>query len=210
MKLVNLSFPVRSTLGACVCAAMLLGSSAESFAQIDLADFTGSVPADFTFAQFDNNTTPTADGLLVQFSSDPDTFGGAGIDANILAMPALTDADSLTVRAKLGADNTTDFVVAFREASGEFFSYNVPASAFNTSTFEDYTVTDLTSWFFNGDSTDGLVNDTVVEVSIQTPFGGTGGADVIVESISATIIPEPTSIALMGLAGLAIASMRRR
>ncbi len=207
MKRKNVLTTLRTALGTGVCAALILGAVTEARATT-LADYSGSVGTDFSFAAYDGNVTPTADGIQISVSSGPDTFGGTGTNVSILASPVLTASDTLTLRAKLGPDNSTDFVLAFREASNEFFSYSVPASAFNTNTFEDYTV-DLSTFFFNGDTSDGIPNDAVIEVSVQNPFGGMGGADIVVQSIS-TNVPEPASIALLGLAGLAAATMRRR
>ena len=127
----------------------------------------------------------------------------------------LESSDSLKIVAELGADNSSDFIVAVREVSGEFFSFSVPASVFTVGEFTEYKL-ELGSPVFVGDTSgtglsDGVLNDAIQEVSFQSPFGGSGTIDVVVQSIAQhVVIPEPTTIALLGFAGLATATMRRR
>lgn len=52
--------------------------------------------------------------------------------------------------------------------------------------------------------------DTARVVYAIQSFGGAVDQSIFVDDTSVTIVPEPASIALIGLAGVAIASMRRR
>lgn len=53
-------------------------------------------------------------------------------------------------------------------------------------------------------------SDTARVVYAIQSFGGVLDQQIFVDDASVTVIPEPTSVGLMGLAGLAIATMRRR
>lgn len=194
---------MRSSFLAVLIAATV--STAQA-APVTVADYSGSVAPDGTFAAFDGNVVATAEGASVTLAASGDNFGGAFTSTSLLATPNLSDATDITVRAKIGATDATDtLVVATREVSGEFFSYAVSGL---TTEFQDFTIP-INGWFFNGDTTNATPDDTIVEVSFQSPFGSGTAFDVVVESIGFNVIPEPTS-ALLALLGLGAVVRRRR
>jgi len=190
-------------------AALATFAAATTASAQVLVDYSGDVAPDFTFGAFDGNVTPGTDGVAVTVAGGADTFGGLGQNTTILANPVGSDADSLELTLQLGANNTSDFVVAVREGTaGEFFSYAVPASSFTTTGFTTVSIP-LNSFFFNGDTTDGILNEAIGETSFQSPFGGMEGIDAVVQSITYVPVPEPTSLGLLGLGGLALIRRRR-
>ena len=206
------------TLGAGL--ALLLGLPAG--AMTVLVDYSGGVAADFTFEAFDGQVTPTADGLQAAVpAGTTNNFGGLGQNTNILGTPFHVSTDFLTVRVRRDAGTTaSQFVVAIRErgpaqmVAGEFFSFNVDVPA-TEGVFVDLNVPldpSGSNFNFNGDTEDGMLNDQIVEVSVQSRFGENNPLNLTVQSIttSATQIPEPGSIALLGSALVLGIGHRRR
>lgn len=174
-----------------------------------VVDFTGSVAPDFTFLAFDTAVTPTDDGVTVTLPASMDNFGGLGTNDNLIATPALSLTGTGFVTARVNATNDSPLIIAFREASGEFFSYSIPASSFNDTTFTTVNF-DLDSFFFNGDGSDNTPNEAIIEASVQTPFGAGNAFDFTVANIGIEVVPEPGSVSLLALGGLALVGRRRR
>ncbi len=190
-------------------AATALSLTAQVSAQTAV-DYTGSVAPDFTFGAFDAGATPSADGLSVTLAASGDNFGGLGTNDTLLATPSLSSTGTGFVTARLGATNDSPLIVAFREgASNEFFSYSIPASSFNETTFTTVEFA-LDSFFFNGDTSDATPNEAIGEASIQTPFGAGNAFEFTVANVGIVVVPEPASLALLGMGGLALVGGRRR
>ena len=184
-----------------------------------LVDFRNSVAPDFAFEAFAGNTTATAEGVQVavplgmQTMGTPNNFGGLGQNTSILGTPAHTNTDTLTVRVRRDAGTTaTQFVVAVRErgpntmTQGEFFSFNVAVPDVSTvGSFVDIQVPldpSGANFNFNGDSENMMLDDDVVEVSVQSRFGENNVLNLTVESITTsavTPVPEPSGALLVGL-----------
>lgn len=204
-----------------VILSILGASSLSSTAAVTaLADFSNSVGPDFAFGAFDGNLTPDAAGLNVTVAPGANTFGGLGQNLSLLGNPAVADGDELIIVGTLNPGTTTsDLVFAIREQGagttpGEFFSFTVPASNFPEGVLTTFRLPLTTaSGPFIGDTTDGTINGNVGEVSFQSPFGGTGGLNFTLQSVSlddgSAPVPEPSSALLVALSASGLLRRRR-
>ena len=190
-------------------AAVALALTAQASGQV-VVDYTGSVAPDFEFGAFSGGFTPGADGISIELAASGDNFGGIGTNANLISLPTLTPDGEGFVTARLLPGNDSPLIIAFRESSNEFFSYSIPASSFNETTFTTVTFA-LNSFFFNGDVENATPDSALIEASIQSPFGvgNAFGFEVANQGVVAAI-PEPASMALLGMCGLAFVARRRR
>jgi len=148
-----------------------------------LADFTTSTTA-LTFESFDGNGTLTGNGFeLTLPPTGGSNFGGvAEFNENLITQGVAIDGDTqILVEATIGASNDNDLVVAIREDSNEFFSVSVPAADLAD---DGQAIVNLSDFFFNGDTADGVPNGTIVEVSFQSPFGQGNAVDFSLQRIS--------------------------
>ncbi len=148
-----------------------------------IADFTTSNTAQ-AFERFDGVGTLSGSGFDISL---PQTgvsnfglvaeFGGNLVTQGVV----LQENTQLLIEATVGPTNDTDLVVAVRESSNEFFSVAVPAADLAD---DGRAIVDVSDFFFNGDQVDGVPNDTIVEVSFQSPFGSGNAVDFSLQRIS--------------------------
>ena len=152
---------------------------------LGLADFTDGSDDQFTFDAF-NSGTLSDDGFSVDLSASDNNFGGVGVRGDVagglLSEGVFLNEDSqFLVEAILGEDHDTDLVLAIRESSNEFFSVVVPAEDLAD---DGQAIVSLSDFFFNGDVADGILNDAIVEVSLQSPFNSGNAVDFTAQRIS--------------------------
>ncbi len=148
-----------------------------------LADFTTSTTAQ-AFEGFDGLGALTNNGYEITLPATAGSNFGlvAEFDQNLVTEGIVVDNDTqLLVEAIIGGTNNTDLVVAIREDSGEFFSVSVPAADLAD---DGRAIVNLSDFFFNGDTADGVLNGTIVEVSFQSPFGSGNAVDFLLQRIS--------------------------
>ena len=149
------------------------------FDAVEVADFTGP---DFAFETFFDQGTVTPEGFAVSLPASGDNFGGVTVSDNLLVDDVLLTPDTqFLVEAVLGPGNDTDLVLGLRESDGEFFSITIPAAQLADDGVALVTVGDF---FFNGDTADGVPNQTLTEVSVQSPFGSGLAVDVLIQGVS--------------------------
>lgn len=200
-------------------AVISLGSSASAAV---LQDFTGSGAPDGQYGSF--STTPGVDGILIQ---SPDDNGGifTSIGGGSLA---LDGSDHLFITARLGTGNTTPFfrVLLLEEdgaGTGMAYGYQVDTSLLNTTTFTTVDLGEISTAFDIGPNVafgrapgdaifniDGGANEGLYEFQVQAGFNAAVSLDVTVASVEVAPVPEPASIALVGLGSLAMLARRRR
>lgn len=155
-------------------------------------DFRTNQTLLFSFGALSANINPTpfsfSDlGISTNVPASANSFGGLGV-APADPLADLTGTTSIEVVARVDAGNQSDLVITVREtgtggAQGEFFSYIVPASSFPIGGgFVTVSVNPATG--FNGDVTDGVLNGTVNDIGIQTPFNGTAAQNFTVQTVS--------------------------
>ena len=148
-------------------------------------DLTGFEVPDFTFLSFDGGV-PTNDGFAVSLSPAVDNFGGIGENANLLVQDFLLTPDTeFLVEATVGGNNNSDFILAIREASGEFFSILVPAADLAD---DGQAIVRAGDFGFNGDVDDGIPNSVLIEAGLQSEFASGNAVDVVFQRVS--ILPE--------------------
>ena len=174
-----------------------------------IADFTTSTTAE-GLESFTNMGTLSSDGFEITLGQTGGTNFGLVVEAgsNLVTTGVFIDPNTqFLIEAEVGPLNDTDFVLAVREASGEFFSVAVPASDLID---DGQAVVNLSDFFFLGDQVDGIINGTINEVSFQTPFqtpfGSGNAADFTVQRISVfnspSAVPEPASATLVLIGGV--------
>ena len=169
-----------------------------------IADFTTSNTAEGSDS-FVNAGTLSSDGFTITLGETAGSnFGSvAEVGDNLVTEGFFIDQNSqFLVEAMVGEFNDTDFVLAIREDSGEFFSVAVSAADLAD---DGQAVVNLSDFFFNNEVGDNIINGTIIEASFQTPFGSGNAADFSVQRISVfngTSVPEPASATLVFLGGL--------
>lgn len=206
----------KSMKGLTLCAC--LGAFTSSNAATVLKDFTNNGDATGVYGSFAK--TPGITGIaLTAVNGD----GGAFISQSNVA---LQNTEQLQITVKLGPTNTDNqFQILLLDAdgpgNGEAYRYMISTSNFNPNTFTTFTFGPLTAWTgFNpttfgrgaGDTIQnfGSAADTgLYEFQIQGDFEGGGQVlDIVVQNVS--IVPEPTSAGLAGMAALTLLLRRRR
>jgi len=148
---------------------------------IVIFDLTGFEVPDFTFFTF-NNGVPTNDGFAVSVGPAEDNFGGIGdTDSLIVRDFLLTEDTEFLVEAIIGDNNDSDFTLAIREASGEFFS--IPVSGTDLAD-DGQAIVGISDFAFNGDVDDGIPNSVIIEVGLQSTFGSGNAVDVVLQRVS--------------------------
>ncbi|MEO0477075.1 MAG: PEP-CTERM sorting domain-containing protein [Planctomycetota bacterium] len=163
----------------------------------DLSDFGGSLPG-IASASFDLtiNDRFFADGtsLEVFFSADDfdSDYTGLDYDASLINGIDVTDFTSLT---SLGV-----YTIAQTDANGG----TVESIAINLASVEAELITEIT----NGSEFQLVIG--VTDAADDITYSGVGNTfDPGDPSLTLTAVPEPTSLALLGLGGLLIARRRR-
>ena len=141
--------------------------------------------------------------LTLTNDGSPDfTFGGVQALLGPVAEPTdfIATADVL---APLGVALQIRVESPFTDSNNGFFLDFVGTGQFETVGGEVSTFAEIGAF-------DAAVNAQIV---IATPIGGAipvGSSQIIVDNLSFTPVPEPASLALLGLGGLALAGRRRR
>jgi autotransporter-associated beta strand protein len=150
-----------------------------------------------------STTVAATPGRAIGYAQASEVLGATG--GTFLGQPA--DADSILVRQTLAGDATLDGTVDFNDLVKLAQNYNTTVSA----------TTD--SWWYNGDFTyDGIVdfNDLVKlaqNYNTALPSEAVPGAPANFSADLAAAfaaVPEPGTLGLLGLAGCAVLSRRRR
>ena len=208
----------RLFIGALALLSLVISSASAQY----LEDFTTNQTLLFDFChhggQLGTEYNFNTDG--VSFTTTPngvvecgggDTFGGMGTAP--VAPVDLSGLTSIELTARIDAGNTSDLTLSIREVGGpgEFFSFTVPASSFTTTGFTTVTI-DPTVGFFNGDTTDGVLNGMLDNTSIQVPFGTETAAFFTVQSVNyvGAVVPEPASFGGLFLGLCSLLGLRRR
>ena len=176
---------MRSTLKLCLIVLLTsffggVGASAQT--SLYLEDFTVNQTLRYSFGSFESPSAISFNSsgvsTSIPASTAPDSFGGLGVDP-IDPPIDITGTTSIEVIASADAGNQSDLVISIREApvagqaNGEFFSYTIPASTFPIGGGFVTVSIAPTSFSFNGDVTDGVLNGSLNDTGIQSPFAGT-------------------------------------
>jgi hypothetical protein len=149
---------------------------------------------------------PSTDFFLAG-SNPTDASGfGAGLSTPISDLNGFLEL-SLTAQADETATRTT---LDVQEADGDEYQYSVPLPAPGAS--EDFTVqmTAANSSFHQG-SGDGVPSDSpITQIQLQLPFANPLVTDYEVHFLNLESVPEPTSLAVLGLGSLMGLGRRRR
>ena len=155
-------------------------------------DFTTNQVLRYSFDSFDVSNNPSAVsfsalGVSADVPASANSFGGLGVDPTI-PLVDITGTTSIEVVARAEPGNQSDLVISIREAEnngqdlGEFFSYTVPASNFPVGGGFVTVSIDPASGF-NGDRVDGVLNGSLNDTGIQSPFNGTNAFHYTVQSV---------------------------
>jgi len=187
-------FKLRQKLFLLVLLVGLCGAH-KAFAQttsLYVEDFRTNQTLRFSFGALSVTNNPTSSsfsalGISTNVPASANSFGGLGVSpANPLA--DVTGTTSIEVVARVDAGNQSNLVLTVREngtggASGEFFSYSIPASSFPVGGgFVTVAINPATG--FNGDVVDGVLNGTITDIGIQTPFNGTAAQNFTIQSVN--------------------------
>ena len=155
-----------------------------------LEDFTTNQTLRYDFGAFDapNAHSFSSLGVVTNIPASANSFGGLGV-APTIPLVDITGTTSIEVVARADAGNQSDLIISIREAPnsagvmGEFFSYTIPASNFPTGGGFVTVSIDPTGGF-NGDITDGVLNGSLNDTGVQSPFNGTAAHNYTVQSVN--------------------------
>ena len=189
-------------------ASTLLITTASQGAVI--RDFGTGVGFDF----FSNGATQDTTNATFVIVQDTNADAVARLSFSDRALLAGQSNESLQIVLRRGATDTQvgNIALEIRDLDGTAFKYNLPISSFNTSSFVTFTAAKNLS---NADSvgavgtTAGLDLSNLRDVGIVGTFGSGQVFNLEIDRIQTTAVPEPTSMALLGLGGVALLRRRR-
>jgi len=197
--------------------------------QLDAADVAGTGELDFTanFVRGFNAGTAFAVGETITITTQVKSKGGTtpGFDANLFQMglTSSTNLGSAGVQAGVnlgGGGSGSNFDIAFTAPTGtdadtsvaiDTAYHTLVTKITKTATTNEFSVTNSLDSFSQGPTT--ITNSalygasTVYTLVYSQGAANTGG--IALDSIEVDLIPEPASLALLGLGSLALLGRRR-
>lgn len=164
------------------CALAVAPTFAQTLDTTLLVDFTNTTTA-FTGFAFRDSGTFTESGFEITLEESAEgTFGNVN-DFPITEGVFMDENTQFLIEATIGEMNDTDFVISIREGNliGEFFNVRVPAADLAD---DGQAVVSLSDVFFNGNTTDGIIDGAIVEVGFQSIFNGNNAVDFSIQRIS--------------------------
>ncbi len=189
-------FHLLLALTVCLCGSVDRTSAQNT--SLYLEDFTTNQTLRYSFGSFDSPSASSfsSEGVSTNIPASSDSFGGLGVDPTTPQVD-ITGTTTIEVVARADAGNQSDLVISIREAAvgdqalGEFFSYTIPASNFPIGGGFVTVSIDPTSGF-NGDVTDGVLNGSLSDTGIQSPYAGTAAHRYTVQSVEFIGIDQGT------------------
>ena len=211
-----------------IAALLAVGFAGAAQAQV-LQDFTTGGAPDGTYGDASAGSGPDGSGTEYNFISGIDDGGTfTGVGGGSLGLDP-TDHLFITARLLPNSLNSTFRVLLLEEdgaGTGEAWGYDADTSLLNETTFVTLDLGEISTSFDIGPNVafgrapgdnvfniDAGTNTGLYEYQIQTTFSGDAANAIFIqvqEVFIAPVIPEPTSLGLIGLAGVAAASLRRR
>ena len=192
-KIRNKRSLMRSTLSflfLVLLSVPFAAGDASAQSSLYLEDFTTNQTLRYAFGTFDNPGANAfnSSGVETNIPASSDSFGGLGVSPTIPSV-SISGTTSIEVVARADAGNQSDLVISIRETPddgqelGEFFSYTIARSNFPTGGgFRTVSIDPASG--YNGDMTDGVLNGSLSDTGIQSPFNGTAAHHYTVQSVN--------------------------
>jgi hypothetical protein len=205
-----------SLLGCVTAAAAAVAFTAGASAQVELTsngDFElGNVSGFVSFPTANSTFATTTDSASGQFAgriTNPDTAAGAVVKQANIGIGEVSAGETLDISFDAKGtfvDGGVAFAEFFSELSGGGTSSNVILGGGPL-----FTATETAYQTFNFQVVTGADVSGGVTLQFVATTGGAPNsfADLFIDNVSVSTIPEPTSAALLGLGGLALMARRR-